>query len=118
MGPSEGSSPNQKAPTVFIRSRDDENLSGSKPIFHPEDLIGRTLLLPPEENGERHRAKVTRKVVEILDQGDGHRIENINFILDIGNGKLEELISYNQLLHHLETAQDNDFGMDQELFKF
>ena len=68
--------------------------------------------------GERHRAKVTRKVVEIIDQEDGKRVENINFILDIGNGKVEELISYNQLLEHLENAQDHDMGMDQELFKF
>ena len=45
------------------------------------------------------------------------RVEIINFILDIGNGKVEELISYNQVLEHLETAQDNDMGMDQELFK-
>ena len=45
-------------------------------------------------------------------------VENINFFLDIGNGKVEELISYNQLLEHLETAQDNELGMDQELFKF
>ena len=84
----------------------------------PEDLIWRTFLSPPQENGERHRAKVTREVVEIMDQENGHRIKNINFILDIGNGKVEELISYNQLLDHLETAQDNDLGMDQELFKF
>ena len=76
------------------------------PIFVPSDLIGRsrTFLLPPEENGERHRAKVTRQVVEIIDQDNGHRIENINFILDIGNGKVEELISYNQLLEDLENA--------------
>ena len=119
-GAPEGSSPEQKAPTVFIRSRDEENPSGSKPMptFDPSDLIGRTFLLPPEENGERHRAKVTRKVVEIIDQEDGKRVENINFILDIGNGKVEELISYNQLLEHLENAQDHDMGMDQELFKF
>ena len=71
------------------------------PTFDPSDLIGRTFLLPPEENGERHRAKVTRKVVEIIDQEDGKRVENINIILDIGNGKVEELISYNQLLEHL-----------------
>ena len=69
-----------------------------------QDLIGRTFLLPSEENGERHRAKVTRQVVEIIDQDNGQRIENINFILDIGNGKVEELISYNQLLEHLENA--------------
>ena len=49
---------------------------------------------------------------------NGHRIENINFFLDIGNGKVEELISYNQLLDNLETSQGNDLGMDQELFKF
>ena len=46
------------------------------------------------------------------------RVENINFILDIGNGKVEELISYNQLLEHLENAQDHDMGMDQELYRF
>ena len=61
LGSPEGSSPAQKAPTVFIRSRDEEIPSGSKPMptFDPSDLIGRTFLLPPEENGERHRAKVT-----------------------------------------------------------
>ena len=120
LGASGGSSPEQKAPTVFSRSRDEENPSGSKPMptFDPSDLIGRTFLLPPEENGERHRAKVTRQVVEIIDQDNGQRIENINFLLDIGNGKVEELISYNQLLEHLENAQDHDMGMDQELYRF
>ena len=120
LGPSECSSPSQKTPTVFMRPRDEENPSGSKPMptFDQEDLTGRTFLFPPEENGEKHRAKVTRKVVEIIDHENGHRIDNINFILDIGNGKVEELISYNQLLEHLETTQDNDFGMDQELLMF
>ena len=120
LGSPEGYSAERKTPTVFIRSRDEENPSGSKsmPTFDPSDLIGRTFLLPPEENGEMHRAKVTRQVVEIIDQDNGQRVENINFILDIGNGKVEELISYNQLLEHLENAQDHDMGMDQELYRF
>ena len=120
LGPSGGSSSKQKTPTVFLRSRDEENPSGSKPMptFEPGDHLGRTCLLSSEENGERHRAKVTRKVVEIIDQENGHRIENINFILYIGNEKVEELISCNQLHEHLATAQDNDLGMDQELFRF
>ena len=87
------------------------------PTFHPSDLIGRTFLLPSEENGERHRAKATRQVVKIIDQDNVQRVENINFILDIGNGKVEELISYNLLLEHLENAQDNDMGKDQELYR-
>ena len=39
--PSEGSSPKQKTPTVFIRSRDEENPCGSKPMptFDPTNLI-------------------------------------------------------------------------------
>ena len=120
LGLSEGSSPKQKTPTVFIWSRDEENPAGSKPTptIDPTELIGRTFLLPPEENGERHRAKVSREGVEIIDQKNGHRVENINFILDIGDGKVEELISYNQLLEHLENSQNNDMGMDQELLKF
>ena len=63
------------------------------PTSDPEDLIGRTFFLPPQENGKRHRVKLTRKVVEVIDQENGHRIENINFILYIGNGNVKELIS-------------------------
>ena len=57
-----------KSPTVFIRYRDDDNPSGSKPMptFDPEDLIGMTFLLPPEENGEKHIAKVTGKLWKSL----------------------------------------------------
>ena len=87
------------------------------PTFDPSDLICRAFLLSPEENGERHRTKVARQAVEIIDQDNDQRVENINCILDIGNGKVEELISYNQLLEHLENAQDNDMGMFQELHK-
>ena len=88
------------------------------PTFDPSDLIGRTFLLPPEENGERHRANITRQVVEIIDQNNGQWVENINIILDIGNCEVEELTSYNQLLEHLENAQDHDMGMDQDLYRF
>ena len=47
------------------------------PTFDPSDLIGRTFFLPPEENGERHRAKVTRQVVEIIHQDNGQRAETL-----------------------------------------
>ena len=65
-----------------------------------------------------HRAKVTGQVVEIFDQDNGQGIENINFIIVIGNGKVEVIISYNQLLEHLENAQDHDMGMDPDLCRF
>ena len=87
------------------------------PEFDPDDLIGRTFLLPPQEKRERLRAKVTKKVVEEIKASDGNRTPNINFILDIGEGKVEELITYNQLLDHLEQADEQDNSMDQELYR-
>ena len=86
--------------------------------FAPDNLIGRTFLRPPQENGERLRAKVTKKVVEEIEAADGNRIPNINFILDIGEGKVDEHISCNQLLDHLEQADEQDNSMDQELYRF
>ena len=87
------------------------------PEFDCDDLIGRTFLLPPKENGERLRAKTTKKVVEEIKAQDGNRIPNINFILDIGEGKVEELTNYNQLLDHLEQAEEQDNSIHQELYK-
>ena len=58
-----------KVPTVFIRSRQDDadpSTVNPMPEFDPDDLIGRTFLLPPQQNWERLRAKVTRTVVEKL----------------------------------------------------
>ena len=52
--PSTSNKPIPKVPTVFIRSRqDDADPSIIKPMpkLDPDDLIGRTFLLPPQENG-------------------------------------------------------------------
>ena len=98
LGASECSKPTKtpKAPTVFIRSRQDDagpSIIKPMPEFDPDNLIGRTFLQPPQENGGRLRAKVTKKVVEEIEAEDGNRILNINFILNIGEGKVEELMT-------------------------
>ena len=111
-GSSEGSKiQSPKVPTVFIRSRQDDadpSMVKSMPEFDLDDLIRRTFLLPPQGNGERLRAQVTKKVVEEIKAEDDNRIPNINFILDSGEGKVEKLITYNQLLDHLEQAEDQN----------
>ena len=106
-------------PTVYIKSRHDYGPTSSMPFsgFHPDDLVGRTFLLPTGENGESQRAKVTREVVEDIEQADGERVQKLSFILGIGNGKLEEIISYNQLVDHLEAPANNDNEISDDLFK-
>ena len=50
-------------PIVFVRSRQDNNQSATKPMaeYNPDDLIGRTFLLPKNEQGERLRATTREK---------------------------------------------------------
>ena len=107
-------------PTVYIKSRQDDGPTSSKPLrgFNPDDLVGRTFLLPHGDCGERLGAKVTRKVVEDIEQADGERVQKHSFILGIGSGKLEEIISYNQLVDHLEAAVNDDNEISDALFKF
>ena len=107
-------------PTVYIRSRHDDGPTSTKPLpeFNPEDLVGRTFLLPSGDNGERLRAKVTRIAVEDIEKVDGERIQNISYILGIENGKVEELISYNQLVDHLEAAAKEANEISNHLYKF
>ena len=107
-------------PTVFIKSRHDDSPTSSKPLpeFNPDDLVGRTFLLPPGDNGERLRAKVTRKVVEVVEKADGKRVQNLSYILGVGNGKVEEIISYKQLVDHLEAGANEDNEISDDLYKF
>ena len=118
--------PNEKkpalsdTPTIYIKLRHDDGPISSKPLpgFNPDDLVRRTILLPPGDNGERLRAKVTRKVVEDIEQADEARVQKLSFILGIGNGKLEEIISYNQLVDHLEAGAKDDNKISDDRFKF
>ena len=58
------------------------------PEYNHDYLIGRAFLLPPQENGQRLRANVTKKAFEKIEAEDGNRKPNINFIFDIGAGKV------------------------------
>ena len=78
----EGRAPRPPKPIVFVRSRQDDSQSATKPMaeYNPDDLIGRTFLLPKNEQGERLRATIKRKVIETsrhLDDQHDNAIEKI-----------------------------------------
>ena len=89
------------------------------PEFNPDDLVGRTLLLPPGDHGERLRAKVTRKGVEVIKKVGGERVQNLSYILGLDNGKvkMEKIISYSQQMDHFEAA-NKDKEISDDLYKF
>ena len=84
--------------------------------YNPDDLIGRTFLLPKNEQGERLRATIKRKVMEtskLLDDQHDNAIDKINFHLDVGQGRAEAIMSYVQILDHLDQQEQQE-----ELYKF
>ena len=62
------------------------------PKFSPDELLGLSFLRETD-TGECFRAKITRK---ILDR-DAQDHQAIKFLISIGDGELEEIISYNEL---------------------
>ena len=117
--PDDEKSAQPATPTVYIKSRHDDGPTSTKPLpeFNHDDLVGRTFLLPTGDNGERLWAEVTRKVVEDIEQADGERVQKLSFILGIGNGKSEEIISYSKLVDHLEAAANEDNEISDDLYK-
>ena len=57
-------------------------------------------------------------MVEDIEKADGEKIPKLSYMLGIGNGKVEELISYNQLVDHLEAATNEDNEISNNLYKF
>ena len=117
LGESEGS--NKPKPITFVKSHQDLDKSVSKPMaeYNQDDLIGRMFLLPPNQKGERHRISNEQKVKEISEKLDADQnavVENINFLLDEGQGRSQAIISYNQKLNYLEKANQED----DSLYKF
>ena len=105
-------------PIIFVRSRQDDSQSAAKPMaeYNPDDLIGRTFLLPKNEQGERLRATIKRKVIEtskLLDNQHDNALDKINFHLDVGQGRAEAIMFYVQILDNLDQQEQQE-----DLYKF
>ena len=97
------------------------NLCKLKPtMFHlGHDYFCPTkILLPPGDNWERLLAKVTIKRVKNIEKLDGDRFKNLSDNLVTGNGKVEGIISYSQLVDRLEATANEESEINDDLYKF
>ena len=101
--------------TVFIRSRS-EDPSTPMPTIDYDDLVGRTFLCDTEENGERHRARVIKRVVD-LEQDATKQEDRLKYIFRKSNSNVDEMISYNQLMEYIERDNQAQTTGDS-LFRF
>ena len=85
-------------------------------IINLDDLLGRTFLLPMDENGERKRATISEHVKDLCQQ-QVSREDQLRFKLKIDGDQLDDLISYNQLMEYLEDKTDTG-PLEDGLYRF
>ena len=85
-------------------------------IINLDDLLGRTFLLPMDENGERKRATISEHVKDLCQQ-QVSREDQLRFKLKIDGDQLDDLISYNQLMEYLENKTDTG-PLENGLYRF
>ena len=110
LDPLDASTPHFEQFVKSQSSEDEDNPIHLGNIDIP-NLLGRSFLLPPEYNGERHMAKI----IDIDDHGQP--LENIKFKLKINKDQAEEIMSYNRLINYKKKGTDAEEDPDS-LFKF
>ena len=105
LDPLDASTPNFEQ---FVKSQSGEDEDHPIPMANIDipNLLGRSFLLPPEDNGERHMAK-------IIDIDDHEQpLEDIKFKLKINKDQTEEIMSYNQLMDYIQKVTDAEEDPD------
>jgi hypothetical protein len=71
----------------------------------PSDLIGRTFLRPDNDSGESHRVEIVTAIVdrEAKLSKDPSRVK---FVCSVNNDEYGEIVTYNELLNHIERESD------------
>ena len=110
LDPFDESTPNFEQFVTRQSGEDEDNPIHMANIDIP-NLLGRSFLLPPEDNGEHHMAKI----IDIDDHGQP--LEDIKFTLKINKDQAEEIMSYNQLMDYIQKGTDAEEDPDS-LFKF
>ena len=104
---------------VFVYGRPNPDGSDNTPpmsTINFDDLLGRTFLLPMDENGERKRPIISEHVKDLYQQ-QVSREDQLRFKLKIDGDQLDDLISYNQLMEYLEDKTDTG-PLEDGLYRF
>ena len=99
---------------VFVCGTDGSEDIPPMSTINFDDLLGRTFLLPMDENRERKRA-TSSDHINTISQDQVSREDQLRFKLKIDGDQIDDLISYNQLMEYLE---DNTRQLDNGLYRF
>ena len=111
--------PQDVTSAVFVYGRpnpDGSDNTQTMSIISFDDLLGRTFLLPMNENGERKRATTSEHIKDLC-QEQISREDQLRFKLKTDGDQLDDLISYNQLMEYLEDKTDTG-TLEDGIYRF
>ena len=73
------------------------------PKFSPDELLGLSFLRETDD-GQKYRAQVVRKIL----YNDASNHEKIKFLITLGDGELDEIITYNELSDIVESQHEKE----------
>jgi hypothetical protein len=77
-------------------------------IFNPQDLVGRTFLLDPQEDGQKHRTRIVR-LIDDFESTVAQNPTRIKFVCKHLDGDAaEEIITYNKILDFISRDEETD----------
>ena len=81
--------------------------------FSPDDLVGRTFLKQPEEDGRRSRACIVRKIIELEDNE-----EKIKFLVKLPEEDQDEISAYNEIIDIIADQYDEELQDTERKWMF
>ena len=86
-------------------------------VIDPDDLINRSYLMDPNDEGEKFRATIMEKIVDHQATIDNDP-EKLKFLIRVGNDKADEIRTYNEVLDYINREAEHDLDPDQQTWRF
>ena len=102
----------EKEPTIY-NMQDRYDVPIKLPRFSPEELLGITFLYDTDDD-QKVRATVSKK---ILDR-DAENHERIKMLITYDDGRIEEIISYNELCDIVAEQHDAEANGEMDVYTF
>ena len=115
--------PKKEPNVIFIKSQSEAgntSVTGLNPLpgFNPSELIGRSYLSIPEEDGQKFRMRIIKAITDHQENIDKHP-ERIKFMVQCRDKEKEEILTYNDIVDHINRniAEEDDIANQHIKFK-
>ena len=94
----------------IVKSRfgdDTTNNLSSMVLIDPDELLNRTYLTEPDEQGQRFRAKIVQRIEQNAEQCQGLREEHTKFLVRVEGSKADEIVAYNDIINFIQDDMED-----------